>query len=104
MKIAYSSTDGKFVDIHFGKCSSWTIADFSNGKIKVLETRKTPRLCQAGGHTQELACDMFDLLSDCKIIVTVRMGIWIKHFAQQRGIKVIEYIGEIEKSLENAES
>ncbi|MDR1951972.1 MAG: hypothetical protein LBQ37_00460 [Elusimicrobiota bacterium] len=102
MKIAISSSDGNFVDIHFGKCLKWTIADFDpqTGNFSILQTREAQRLCSGGGHNENAVETIFETLSDCGIIITARMGIWIKQSAINRGIKVIEYVGEIKDCLE----
>ncbi|MDR2860383.1 MAG: hypothetical protein LBV66_00945 [Elusimicrobiota bacterium] len=101
MKIALASSDGKFIDLHFGKCGKWTIIDFNetDKTYKVLETRLSQSLCKDGGHSQSGIEDISAILKDCSFVITARIGIWVKQLLKEKGITVIENIGEIDSIL-----
>jgi predicted Fe-Mo cluster-binding NifX family protein len=101
MKIAVASSDGKIIDIHFGKCQAFRIFEL-NEKTKEfneLEIRKSEKLCGEGGHTEETLKKHCVLLKDCKYVLVARIGIWIKRELIENGIIPIEFLGEIKEAV-----
>jgi predicted Fe-Mo cluster-binding NifX family protein len=101
VKIALASSDGKFIDLHFGKCARFRIIEFNllTKDYKEIQIRNAERLCAQGGHTHENLRNTTALLSDCKYIITARIGIWIVSELKQNGIEPVEFFGPVEEAL-----
>jgi predicted Fe-Mo cluster-binding NifX family protein len=101
MRIAVTSSDGKFIDIHFGKCRAFRIFELNKKtkEFKEIEIRETERLCREGGHTEETLKKHCILLKDCKYVLTARIGVWIKRELIENGIVPIEFLGEIKEAV-----
>ncbi|MDR2191789.1 MAG: hypothetical protein LBO62_02760 [Endomicrobium sp.] len=96
IKIALTSSDGKFIDKHFGKCEKFLIAEFNpkTGEYEIKETREIERLCSDNGHTQAKLLNVIKLLSGCKYVITARIGVWVASELKLNGIIPIEFFGK----------
>jgi predicted Fe-Mo cluster-binding NifX family protein len=103
-KVAIASTDGKKVDMHFGKCDAFTIAevDASSGEYGILERRPVPPPCPSCGTHGDNDDAMFaviGLISDCRAVIVSKIGRWPDSLLYERGIESIEYSGPIDEVL-----
>ena len=74
-KVAVASSDGKFINQHFGKANQFLIFEIhSNGEYKFLETRLNNPACDVGGHTDNAMMETVKLLSDCKAVLASQIG------------------------------
>jgi predicted Fe-Mo cluster-binding NifX family protein len=71
-KVAVASSDGKYVNQHFGKARSFLIFEVKDdGKYEFLELRKTAPRC---GGSVDLKEKTLDMLSDCDILLVSQIG------------------------------
>ena len=100
-RAAFASSDGKNVDLHFGKCSRFTIAEIDDvGNYQIVEERPTFALCEAGD-TDEAMDAAVKALSDCGFAVISRIGRWPYAALYAKGIESIEFRGSIEDAVGN---
>lgn len=92
IKVAVTSSDGKLVDQHFGRCSSFSIAemDSDSGAWKMLESRKTQQACRNFSHQEEQVAETVGLLCDCRFLLTYRIGIYPYSLFQSKGVTCFE--------------
>ncbi|MDR3255608.1 MAG: hypothetical protein LBT31_08560 [Synergistaceae bacterium] len=103
-KVAIASTDQKNVNMHFGKCDAFTIAevDALAGSYDILERRQVPPPCPScgtHGDTDDAMHAVIDLLSDCRLVLVSRIGRWPDSLLYERGIESMEYSGSIDDAL-----
>jgi predicted Fe-Mo cluster-binding NifX family protein len=101
IRVAITSSNGEFIDLHFGKCEAFEIIDIDKNaaKYECIEIRISPRMCLEGGHNPETLKNIIMLLSDCKYIITARIGIWIVSQLKENGIIPVEFFGHVEEAL-----
>jgi predicted Fe-Mo cluster-binding NifX family protein len=99
-RAAFASSDGKNVDLHFGKCDRFIIAEFDGaGHWRVVEERPTFALCGAGDSDESMDAAAA-ALSDCKFVVVSRIGRWPYAALYAKGIESVEFRGSIEDAVE----
>jgi predicted Fe-Mo cluster-binding NifX family protein len=99
-RAAFASSDGKNVDLHFGKCSRFTIAEIDGtGNYRIVEERPTLALCEAGDSDESMDA-IVDAFSDCSYVVVVRIGRWPYAALYAKGIESVEFRGSIEEAVE----
>jgi len=91
------------VDMHFGKCDAFTIAevDASSG-YAILERRPVPPPCPScgtHGDNDDAMHAVIDLISDCRAVIVSKIGRWPDSLLYERGIESIEYSGPIDEVL-----
>ena len=101
VKVGFASLDGFSDDEHFGHAHVWQIYEFSDD-AEFLEIRKMPPVC---GGSCNGACDdnfaiAYELLKDCKALFVSKIGEPAAAYMIQRGIKVFEAAGSIDKISE----
>ena len=78
MLIAVTSSDGKYVDTHFGKADRFLIFETGNGQPYLVREVQAPSYCSgaAPGHSlnPEKLADIASSLGDCRVIVTEMIG------------------------------
>ncbi|MDR3232003.1 MAG: hypothetical protein LBT65_11235 [Synergistaceae bacterium] len=104
-RVAIGSTDRENVDLHFGKCDAFTIAeiDDANKSYRIGERRVVPALCSSCGMEDETSGTMdtvIEALSDCRFVVVSRIGRWPFAMLYAKGIEGIEFYGPISDALE----
>jgi predicted Fe-Mo cluster-binding NifX family protein len=97
MKIAIASSDGKNVDLHFGKAKSLCIFDFDEEKdvITFVEKRNV-EIVEDEKHQWMKTLDVID---DCDIVVCVQAGFKSKVGIGKTDIKLLEDEGSIDEVL-----
>ncbi len=74
-KIAIASSDGKFVNQHFGMAQQFLIFEIDDeGEYKFIELRKNDPACDVEGHTEDAMTRSVKLISDCKAIIASQIG------------------------------
>lgn len=74
-KVAVASSDGKYVNQHFGMTQQFLIFEIDEeGNYKFLELRKNVPACDVGGHTDEAMARSVELISDCKAVLASQIG------------------------------
>jgi predicted Fe-Mo cluster-binding NifX family protein len=101
IRVAFASSDGVFIDTHFGKCEKFFIADIDGDSktYEIVETRKCTRMCGNDGHTQENLTKTIKLLHGCSYVIVARIGIWIVSELKQNGITPLEFFGKFDEAV-----
>lgn len=72
VKVAVASSDGKYVNQHFGKAQNFLIFEVKeDGLYEFIEVRETAARC---GGSDELKKKTLDMLSDCKLLLVTQIG------------------------------
>ena len=102
IKVAVASTDGKYINQHFGKADKFLIFEINGpGDYKFVELRETEPSC--GKYVQEGECESFDitsLLSDCKAVIVSQIGPGASQRLISKGIIPFMQPSFIEEALE----
>jgi len=73
-KIAIASSDGKFVNQHFGRAQQFLIVELKDdGSYEYLETRQNKPACAIDSHDSLLE-DAVNLISDCDGVLVSDIG------------------------------
>lgn len=97
MRIAIASSDGKNVDLHFGRARSICIFDFDEeDNDKTFVEKRTVEFEQGQRHQwmKTLA-----VIQDCDVIICVQAGFKSKFGIEEVGIKLVEDEGSIDEVL-----
>ncbi len=74
-KVAVASSDGKFVNQHFGMAQQFLIFEIDDGgEYKFLELRENAPACDVEGHTEDDMTRSVKLISDCKAVIASQIG------------------------------
>ena len=88
-KIAIASSDGKFVNQHFGTTQQFLVVELEDdGSYKFLETRKNKPACGVEGHDSSIY-DSIDLISDCDGVLVSQIGPGASDLLIEKGIQPI---------------
>lgn len=101
-RVAITSSDRKVIDLHFGRCSAFLIADISDGGWKITETRKTQAACRSFSHDEAHVAEIVELLSDCRYLLTYRIGFYPYSLFRSRGIECLETPSEEPATIDGA--
>ena len=98
MKIAVASSDGKNVDLHFGKASSLYIYDFNKeiGEAANFIERRTAPIDENEKHQWRL---VLNIIKDTDVVICVQAGFKSKFGIEEAGLKLVEDQGPIEEVL-----
>lgn len=88
-KIAIASSDGKFVNQHFGRAQQFLIVELKDdGSYEYLETRENKPACTVEGHDSSIE-DSINLISDCDGVLVSQIGPGAADRLIERGIQPI---------------
>lgn len=104
IKVAVTSSDGKVIDQHFGRCSNFTIAELDGdfGEWRILESRSAEQTCHDFAHQEEHVKEVVKLLSDCSYLLTYRIGIYPYSLFRSWGITCFETSTEEPETIHTA--
>lgn len=71
MKIAFTTTNGTMIDLHFGQCESFQIWEVGPDKAGFIESVSVG---PHGGDEEDRIAARAQLLSDCAIVYTMQIG------------------------------
>lgn len=98
-KIAVSSSDGKVVNRHFGRTEKFLIFEIDGDNIIFLETRENRPSCNNMDHSEEGLLYSINLVKDCRVVLSVKIGTVAKIHFSKYGVDVLEYGGFIDEAL-----
>lgn len=98
--IAVASSDGRFVNDHFGRAKKFDIYEMFEDDVSYVETREVDPACKDGDHSDDRINLNLDALSDCSYLLVSRIGDGALRLASSRGIEAYEIPGEIPDSIE----
>jgi nitrogen fixation protein NifX len=75
IKIAVASSDGKYINQHFGMASQFLIFELNDdGTHKFLELRENKPACSTEGHSELSMEESVKLISDCQAVLAGQIG------------------------------
>lgn len=100
-RVAVASTDGKYVNDHFGRARQFLIFELSPDGYQFIELRSNipscnPELLDENRHSQTL-----ELLADCQAVIVARIGPGAEQILAARGIKVLTIPDFIDEALKH---
>ncbi|MBF4469359.1 MAG: FeMo cofactor biosynthesis protein [Methanobrevibacter arboriphilus] len=97
MRIAVASSDGKNVDLHFGKARSICIFDFDEeGNNKKFIEKRSVEFNPGEKHQW---MKTLNAIGDCDVVICVQAGFKSKFGIEESGIKLVEDEGPIDEAL-----
>ena len=97
MRIAIASSDGKNVDLHFGKASSLCIFDFDEeGNNKRFIEKRAVEIKSGEKHQW---MKTLDIIQDSDVVICVQAGMKSKFGIEEADIKLVEDEGPIDEVL-----
>ncbi|GHU71971.1 hypothetical protein AGMMS49992_06970 [Clostridia bacterium] len=106
IRIAVATSDGKLVNQHFGRCSSWTILDvwdvpdkLRDAAFRFVERRDVASACGVGGHSDDALQNAVTQLSDCHAVIVSRIGPGAAAMLESHGIAAFEFGGYIDDAV-----
>ncbi|MFT8314066.1 MAG: NifB/NifX family molybdenum-iron cluster-binding protein [Clostridium sp.] len=103
-KVAIATSDGKFVNQHFGKATKFEIYEVEDKKFNLLEVRENSPACGDNGHQENAMYDSINLLLDCKIVLISMIGVGPDQVLFDKGILSYETSDSIENALQYVSS
>ena len=103
-RVAVASTDGKYVNEHFGRAQQFLIFELDDSGYQFVEMRQNQPSCNVEQADETRHSDTVNLLSDCKAVLVARIGPGAEQFLLQHGIKAViipDFIDEALKQLQN---
>lgn len=100
-KIGIASSDGKVVNLHFGKAGVFYIveADSETMTFHYKERRETNPVCQGQEHDDKELDRLADRLKDCDYVLVSRIGEGARTALFRYSTKAFELPGFIEDSI-----
>jgi len=97
MRIAIASSDGKNVDLHFGKAKSTYVFDFDEEKDNKTFVEKRTVEIEEGEKHQWMKT--LDAIRDCDVVICVQTGFKSKFGIEKAGLKLVEDEGPLDEVL-----
>lgn len=92
MKVAICSTDGQYVNQHFGKADKFMIYEIIGCGMSLVGQRKVMSYCKNQEENHDFNEDnlnrVFNTISDCEYLYTSNIGEKPLKELQERGLKV----------------
>ncbi|MDR3255609.1 MAG: hypothetical protein LBT31_08565 [Synergistaceae bacterium] len=107
-RVAFASSDGDFVNYHFGRANTFFIYDIGDRSVPsaLVEKRRCYRIPGQGrieqgiAHQPEELERVAELLEDCEAIFVVRIGATPAEFFIERGLRVFQLQARIDDVIE----
>ena len=105
IRVAAASSDNLCINRHFGRAENFCIADiYGNGSVIRVEERKVVPVCGMGQHDDGELKNAVEALSDCDVVLAVRIGFGAARELEENGITPLEVSGMIDESLQKLSS
>ena len=104
IQIAVTSSDGAHVDEHFGHCGAFYIVqlDTTGGLWRITDVRRTEPACRNFAHQEEHVQEIADMLSDCRCLMTYRIGMYPAYVFRSWGVYCQETAAEEPETIAQA--
>jgi len=86
-RVAVASSDGKFVNRHFGHAEQFLIYEIAEDNCNYVETRSNAPLCGDQGHNDDQLAGIVKLISDCRVVLVAKIGPGALDGLQSQGIQ-----------------
>ncbi len=98
IRIAFASTDGAYIDQHFGSARFFQIYDLDGAVYEPVESRQTKAYCQ--GNCEGGFDHLYEALKDCDAVFVLKIGQGAAAYMIGRGKRVFEAYGAVDEILE----
>lgn len=99
-KVAIASSNGSYVDRHFGRADYFYIYEVSSDEYNLVETRDAVEAKQSRHSNNHTNIDKLgDLVSDCDAVVCEKAGPEIADYLNKKGIKLFQASGKTDAVL-----
>jgi nitrogen fixation protein NifX len=109
-RAAFASSDGNFIDYHYGRATSFFVYEFGSSRAPVLlGKRRHYRIPVQGAierdaaHHRENLEKVAELLNDCDALFVAKIGETPAKFFIGRGMRVFQIEERIDRVLEEIE-
>lgn len=103
LRVAVASTDGKFINQHFGHAPQFLIFDIKDdGSYEFLELRENAPSCSGGNHASGALKGTLDIIKDSQVVLVSQIGPGASQFLLSHGIQpfmIPTFIDEALKKL-----
>jgi predicted Fe-Mo cluster-binding NifX family protein len=93
-RIAVTSSDGKTIDIHFGRAKFFYILEVNGENWNILESRPVEKTAETGsgchGHAAEHIGRTAEIIHDCAYLLTAKIGPKPAELLRKHGITAME--------------
>ena len=86
-RVAVASSDGKYVNEHFGRAKQFLIFNVVENQCEFYELRKNDPPCSGTGHNEDQMSRTVELLADCKAVLVSQIGPGAVQALSLKGIK-----------------
>ncbi len=101
-RVAVASTDGKYVNEHFGRAKQFLIFELGENDYQFLERRENQPSCHIESSDESAHLQTVKLLKDCKAVLVARIGPAAEEYLLQHGIKPLIIPDFIDEALKQA--
>lgn len=99
--VAVSSRDGVMIHQHFGHTEEFQILEVEdNERYRFVESRPVSAPCRTGEHDDGQLARAVETLSDCKYVLSTKIGLGAQAVLQARGITPLEIAHFIDYAME----
>ncbi|HEX2955104.1 MAG TPA: NifB/NifX family molybdenum-iron cluster-binding protein [Bacillota bacterium] len=98
-RVAVASSDGKFVNDHFGRAHQFLIFEYIGGTYRFVEMRSNIPSCQWEKNEEDAHAQTIRNLKDCQAVLVSRIGPGALHTLASNGIRSYEIADYIEEAL-----
>ena len=101
-RVAVASSDGRFINQHFGRAGQFLIFDISGGDkfdSKFVALRNNLPPCSARQHDEARLAAAVALLSDCQAVLAAKIGPGATAALTAQGIAALEATAFIDEAL-----
>ena len=99
-KVAVASSDGKVVNLHFGRAEQFHIFEITENKFQYLESRAVTACCHGGEHETDAFRAVLKALHDVQAVIVSKIGEGASGFLEANGLTVYEAPYPIKPLLE----
>jgi predicted Fe-Mo cluster-binding NifX family protein len=101
LRVAVASSDGKFINQHFGHAEQFLIFDIdAEGNYEYLELRKNDPTCSGGNHTAGSMKNAVGVLDGVKVVLVAQIGPGASQNLLLNGIQSFSVPSYIDEALE----
>ena len=102
-RVAVASTDGKYVNDHFGRARQFLIFEISPDGYQFIELRSNIPSCNLEEAGESKHSKTLELLADCRAVLVARIGPGAERVLTERGIKALTIPDFIDEALKQAQ-
>lgn len=101
-RVAFASSDGNMVDLHFGRADRFMIFEFDgeSGDYNYVEERDVTKACHGGSHESDAFSQTAEALKDVSAIVVSRIGEGAAEYMESQGFQLYQATYYIEPLLQ----